>query len=61
MMFVSVAHYLWCTLYCVTMVTFIIQKDTLFKAAKEGDTNTLKDKLDYYPDGVDINNEFDVS
>ena len=36
------------------MVTFIIQKDTLFTAAEEGDTNTLKYVLDRYPDGVNI-------
>ena len=52
MMFVNVAHYLWCTLYCVTMVTFIIQK--LFKAVREGDTNALKNMLDHYPDGINI-------
>ena len=61
MIFVNVAHYLWCTLYCVTMVTFIIQKDTLFTAAREGDTNTLKNILDHYPDGVNITNEKEVS
>ena len=43
------------------MVTFIIQKDTLFTAAREGDTNTLKNILDHYPDGVNITNEKEVS
>ena len=41
---------MWCTLYCVAMATFIINKNgrSNFKSAEEGDTNTIMDILDHF-------------